>query len=125
MNAQNIGENLATFGHMSIYSILFDSGKSDIKPESEETLKIIAAYLNSHPDKKFIIVGHTDNTGDFDANLKLSQERAKTVMNELVSKYSVKAGQLKAYGDGPTAPIATNTTDEGRAQNRRVEIVEL
>ncbi len=123
LNAQNINENIATYGHISIYSILFDSGKANIKPESEETLKVIADYLNNHPDKKFVVVGHTDNTGDFDANLKLSMERAKAVMNELVSKYAVKAGQLKAYGDGQTAPVAPNTTDEGRMQNRRVEIV--
>ena len=123
-NADNIDQNLATYGHISIYSILFDSGKADIKPESDETIKVIADYLKNHPDKKFIIVGHTDNTGDFDANLKLSMERAQAVMNELVSKYSVKAEQLKAYGDGQTAPVATNSTDEGRAKNRRVEIVE-
>ncbi len=123
-NANNIDENLTTYGHISIYSILFDSGKADIKPESNETLKVIADYLRNHPDKKFVIVGHTDNTGDFDANIKLSMERAKAVMNELVSKYSVKAEQLKAYGDGQTAPVTTNKTDEGKAKNRRVEIVE-
>jgi len=71
-----------------------------------------------------LIVGHTDNVGDFDANLKLSKERAEAVINELVTKYSVKIEQLKAHGDGPTAPVASNSTDEGKAKNRRVEIVE-
>jgi len=72
-----------------------------------------------------LIAGHTDNTGDFDANLKLSTERAQAVTNELVTKYGVKSEQLKAYGDGQTSPVATNKTDEGKAKNRRVEIVEL
>ncbi len=124
-NAKNIDENLAAFGHLSVYSILFDPGKADIKPESEGTIKVIADYLKSHPDKKFIIVGHTDNTGEFEANLKLSMDRAQSVKNELVSKYSVNADQLKVFGDGQTAPVASNSTDEGKAQNRRVEIVEL
>jgi len=80
--------------------------------------------FSAYSDKKYIIVGHTDNVGDFEANLKLSKERADAVKNELVSKYSVKAEQLIAYGDGQTAPVTTNATKEGRAKNRRVEIVE-
>ncbi len=125
LNAHNIDQNLATYGHITIYSILFDPGKADIKPESDETLKVIADYLKAHPDKKFVIVGHTDNTGDFDANVKLSQERAQAVMQELISKYSVSPDQLRAYGDGPTAPVISNATGEGKAQNRRVDFVEL
>ncbi len=124
VTAKSINEGIAANGHIAIYDIHFDSGKSEIKPESAEALKNIAEYLNAHSDKKYIIVGHTDNTGDFEANLKLSQERADAVKNELVSKYSVKSEQLKTYGDGQTAPVATNSTDEGKAKNRRVEIVE-
>ena len=125
LNAHNIDENLATYGHITIYSILFDPGKADIKPESDATLKVIADYLKANPDKKFVIVGHTDNTGDFAANVKLSLERAQAVMQALVNKYSVNQAQLKAYGDGPTAPVASNQTDNGKAQNRRVDFVEL
>lgn len=117
--------DLSQNGHIAIYGIYFDSGKSDIKPESAQTLKNIAEFLNSHPDKKYIIVGHTDNIGDFDANIKLSMERANTVFSELVTNYDVKATQLKVYGAGSTAPTTTNTTDKGHAKNRRVEIVEL
>ena len=125
VTAKILADKINSKGHIAIYDIHFDTGKSSIKPESTETLKNIAEYLNAHQNEKFLIVGHTDNTGNFDANLKLSSERAQTVMNALVSKYSVKAEQLKAYGDGQTAPVATNLTDEGKAKNRRVEIVKL
>ncbi len=125
LNSRNISQNIAAYGHITIYSILFEPGKAEIKPESEHTLKAIADYLNSHSDKKFVIVGHTDNTGDFDANVQLSQKRAQAVMQKLINQYGANANQLRAYGDGPTAPIASNLTDNGKAQNRRVDIVEL
>jgi len=119
-----INKAITSNGHIAIYDIHFDTGKSEIKSESKDALQNIAKYLNAHSGKKYIIVGHTDNVGDFEANLKLSKERADAVKNELVSKYSVKAEQLIAYGDGQTAPVTTNATKEGRVKNRRVEIVE-
>ena len=125
VTVRNLETSLWENGHIAIYDIHFDSGKSEVKPESVGVLKIIAEYLNSHPDKKYIIVGHTDNIGSFEANLKLSKERAESVGSELISKYSVKTEQLITYGDGSTAPVATNKTEEGRTKNRRVEIVEL
>ncbi|TRZ47984.1 MAG: hypothetical protein D4S01_11195 [Dehalococcoidia bacterium] len=124
VTVKNISEDITSNGHIAIYDIHFDTGKSDIKPESADALKNIAEYLNAHSDKRFLIVGHTDNVGDFVVNLKLSQERANSVTNKLVTKYGVKAEQLKAYGDGSTAPVASNSTDEGKAKNRRVEIVD-
>lgn len=124
VSVKDLETELSQNGHIAIYDIHFDAGKSTLKSESAEALKNISQYLNAHQDKKYIIVGHTDNTGDFEANMKLSKERAETVKNELVSKYSVKPEQLRTYGVGQTAPVATNTTDEGRAKNRRVEIVE-
>jgi len=124
VTVKNIAEDISSSGHIAIYDILFDTGRSNIKPESETALKNIAEYLNAHPEKKFIIVGHTDNTGDFDANIKLSLDRATTVITELTTKFGINAEQLKAYGDGSTSPIATNSSNEGKAKNRRVEIVE-
>ncbi len=123
VTTNSINEDITKNGHIAIYDIHFDTGKSTIRQESSEALKIIAEYLNNHKDEKFFIVGHTDNTGDFDANLKLSLERAQAVKNELVSKYNIDIEQLKAYGDGQTAPVASNSTKEGKAKNRRVEIV--
>ena len=80
--------------------------------------------MNNNTNKKFYIVGHTDNAGDFLANMTLSENRAKAVLNELITKYAIKAEQLKAYGVSSLAPIASNSTEEGKAKNRRVDIVE-
>ncbi len=124
VSVKDLETELSQNGHIAIYDIHFDTGKSTLKSESAEALENISKYLNAHQDKKYIIVGHTDNTGNFEANIKLSKERAEAVKNVLVSKYLVRAEQLITYGVGQTAPVATNTTDEGRAKNRRVEIVE-
>lgn len=124
VTVNDLKTNIAQSGHIAIYDIHFDTGKSEVKPESAEALKNIAEYLNANKDNKYIIVGHTDNVGNFEDNIKLSKKRAEAVKNELVSKYGVKAEQLKSYGVGSTAPVATNSTDEGRAKNRRVEIIE-
>lgn len=70
------------------------------------------------------MVGHTDNVGKLDYNMKLSKARADAVLKELVMKYKVSAQRLKAYGVGSLAPVASNKSDEGRAKNRRVELVE-
>jgi outer membrane protein OmpA-like peptidoglycan-associated protein len=94
-----------------------------VKPESKPALEEIAKLLKSDAGLKLYVVGHTDNTGVFDANMKLSQDRATAVVNALVSSYGIPVSRLKACGDGPTAPVASNDTEEGRALNRRVELV--
>jgi len=124
VTVDNISEDITKKGHIAIYDIHFETGKSMIKPESAEALKTIADYIVAHSEKKFYIVGHTDNTGDFSANQSLSEERAKSVMNDLLTNYSVNTEQLGAYGVSSLAPVASNQTDEGKAKNRRVEIVE-
>ena len=124
VTAANIGEGLSTSGRIAIYDIFFDTGQSEVKPESADALKAIAEYLNANETQKVVIVGHTDNIGDFDMNITLSQERANAVMEKLISEYGVNREQLKPFGVGPVSPVASNSTEEGRAQNRRVEIVE-
>jgi OmpA-OmpF porin, OOP family len=74
---------------------------------------------------KVYVVGHTDMTVDLATNVKLSQARAESVVNALVSQHGIAGARLIAYGDGPYAPVATNKTEEGRAKNRRVELVEI
>lgn len=124
VTAADIGEGLSTLGRIPIYDIFFDTGQSEVKPESADALKAIAEYLNANETQKVVIVGHTDNVGDFDMNINLSQERANAVMEKLISDYGVNREQLKPFGVGPVSPIASNSTEEGKAQNRRVEIVE-
>lgn len=122
-DASTMAKCIKDTGKATLYGIYFDIGKSDVKPESQAALKEIAKLMSDDPTLKLYVVGHTDNTGALDMNMKLSQDRATAVVNALVSQYSVAASRLKACGDGPTAPVATNDTDEGRALNRRVELV--
>jgi outer membrane protein OmpA-like peptidoglycan-associated protein len=123
-DAKAMADDLSSKGHTAIYGIYFDFDKADIKPESEPTLKEIAKLLSQDPKLKLYVVGHTDNVGGFDYNIKLSQARANAVVKELISKHKVDGARLKPYGVGLSAPVASNKTEEGRAKNRRVELVE-
>ena len=120
---KTIYDALKADGRWATQGILFDTGKSEVKPESTPTLKQIAATLKEHPDLKVEIQGHTDNVGKADANLKLSQARAEAVKAALTGEYAVSGAQLTAKGYGDTKASADNTTPEGRANNRRVELV--
>ena len=122
-DASAMGKSIKETGKAALYGIYFDTGKADVKPESDETLKEIGKLLKEDPTLKLYVVGHTDNKGTLEANMKLSQDRAIAVVNALTGKQGVAASRLKACGDGPTAPIATNDSEEGRALNRRVELV--
>ncbi|MCL0034272.1 DUF4892 domain-containing protein [Thermodesulfovibrionales bacterium] len=115
--------DIAKVGHVAIYGIHFDFGKTDVKPESDPVLKEIARLLQQNPNLKLHVVGHTDNVGDLTYNMKLSQGRADAVVKELVSKHGVDANRLKAHSVGPLSPMASNKTEEGRAKNQRVELV--
>jgi OOP family OmpA-OmpF porin len=122
-DASSMANSIRESGKVALYGIYFDTGKSVLKPESVSTLQEIAKLLKADPSLKLYVVGHTDNVGAYDANLKLSQERASAVVTALVTQHSVSAANLKACGDGPTAPVASNDKEEGRALNRRVELV--
>jgi OmpA-OmpF porin, OOP family len=122
-DANSMANSIKETGKVALYGIYFDTGKAILKPESEAALQEIAKLVKADPGLKLYVVGHTDNTGGFDANMKLSIDRASAVVSALVSKHSVSAAILKPCGDGPTAPVATNETEEGKALNRRVELV--
>jgi len=110
-------------GKAAVYGIYFDSGKSDLKPESDAAIKEIAKLLKSDTALKLHVVGHTDNVGVLADNMKLSQSRANAVVQALVTKQGVAAARLTGSGVGPLAPVASNDGDGGRAKNRRVELV--
>lgn len=125
MDAAAMGAGLSEAGRVALYGIYFDTASSEVKPESEPTLAEIAKLLKQKPTLKVFIVGHTDMVGDPASNVKLSQARAQSVVNVLVGKYGIPGAQLSPYGSGPYAPVASNYTGEGRAKNRRVELVEF
>jgi OOP family OmpA-OmpF porin len=101
--------------------VTFEPGRSTLKPDSYTILDLVATSLLGNPDVKIEIGGHTDNTGSAATNTRLSQARADAVMAYLASK-GVAAGRMVAKGYGPSQPVATNTTVDGRALNRRVEL---
>jgi outer membrane protein OmpA-like peptidoglycan-associated protein len=123
-DAKFMADGISSTGHVAIYGIYFDFNKSDVKPESDPALQEINKLLSGNPNLKVFIVGHTDNVGGVDYNMKLSQARADAVVKALTTKYKVNPQSLKAYGVGQLAPVAPNKTEEGRAKNRRVELVE-
>lgn len=122
--ANKLAQGINTLGKAAIYGIHFDTGKSDIKPESETVLKEVAKLLSDNVNLKLYVVGHTDNVGEIDYNMKLSQARAEAVVKELTTKYSISSDRIKPFGVGPLAPVISNKTEEGRAKNRRVELIE-
>jgi outer membrane protein OmpA-like peptidoglycan-associated protein len=114
-------DKLAKDGFVTLY-VNFQTGKATIEPASAQTLDAAAAALAASGEIRVEVAGHTDNVGSPEANLKLSEERAKAVMAALVSR-GIPAARLAAKGYGQTTPIADNRTEEGRAKNRRVELV--
>ena len=105
-------------------TILFDTGKSTIKDQSEQVLQNITAILKEYPNSRFSIDGHTDSTGSATLNQKLSEKRANAVIDFLVAN-GIDADRLEGKGYGENNPIANNKTREGRKANRRVEVVLL
>lgn len=122
-DAAAFGNDLKATGHVAVEGIYFDTNKSELKPESEQAIGEIAKLLKADLALKVYVVGHTDNVGTLEANLRLSQDRAEAVVAALVRANGIAPARLRAHGSGPCAPVASNDTDEGRAKNRRVELV--
>jgi outer membrane protein OmpA-like peptidoglycan-associated protein len=113
---------LAAKKPVEVYGIYFDFNSATIKPESEEVLQQIAGIMRKNPDWKLSVSGHTDNIGEDNFNLGLSQRRAAAVKDALVTRYQIAPGRLATSGYGASQPIESNKTLEGRARNRRVEL---
>lgn len=123
VTADTMGAELTKAGRIAIYTIHFDMDKAEIKPESEQTLREIAKLIQQSPGLNLYIVGHTDNIGTLPYNMDLSQRRAEAVVKALTSGHGVEPARLRSAGVGPLTPVAQNKTDDGRAKNRRVELV--
>jgi outer membrane protein OmpA-like peptidoglycan-associated protein len=122
-NADMLAGSINETGKAAVFGIYFDTGKSEIKPESEPAIAEIVKLLEKGAAFKLYVVGHTDTVGAFEYNVKLSQARAAAVVGSLVKKHGIAASRLIPFGVGPTAPVESTKSDEGRAKNRRVELV--
>lgn len=122
-NAAAMAGSIRDTGKVALYGITFDTDRADVRPESDAAIAEIAKLLKNDARLSVYVVGHTDNSGAFDHNVKLSQARAASVVKVLTTKHGIAAARLAPFGAGPVSPVASNATPEGRAKNRRVEIV--
>ncbi len=123
VKADEMARQLDDSGSVALYGIYFDYDKATLKADSEPTLKEIAKLLEKDPELELLVVGHTDNQGDFAYNKDLSERRAAAVVTALVEDHGIARERLEPHGVAFLAPVATNATEEGRAKNRRVELV--
>ncbi len=123
INADVMTTQIRDKGMIALYGIYFDTDKAVIKEESKPTLDEIAKMLKQNSEQKILVVGHTDNQGNFEYNMGLSQRRAKAVVERLIEEYKIPAKRLHSTGVSYACPVASNSTEEGKAKNRRVVLV--
>lgn len=123
ISADQIAKDMGGGGKVVFYGIYFDTDKATLKAESAPTLAEMAKWLQANAKAKVYIVGHTDMQGAHDHNMKLSRDRAASVVAALAGQHGIAKDRLAADGVGPLAPVASNADDAGRAKNRRVEMV--
>ncbi|KMW58706.1 Outer membrane protein [Candidatus Rhodobacter oscarellae] len=122
-DAGPVGAQLEATGHATLGDLSFKPGRSELADQDFASLQGLAAYLTARPERTVVLVGHTDSEGSLAANVALSKRRAAAVMDRLVRALGVSRAQVSADGVGFLAPVATNLTKDGRAQNRRVEAI--
>jgi outer membrane protein OmpA-like peptidoglycan-associated protein len=125
INADAMAQDIDETGTVRIYGIHFDTDKATIKEKSESTLAEIATLLEQKQKLKLGVVGHTDATGNLEHNMDLSVQRAKAVIEALTTNHGISGERLTPYGVGPLAPVASNDDEDGRARNRRVELIKI
>lgn len=123
-DADAMGEDLETQGRTVLRGLFFEHNSAVLKPESAAALQEIARLLNQRPAVRYYVVGHTDSSGTFAYNRKLSADRALAVREALIEQQGIAADRLEAHGVGPLVPVSSNAGDAGRAENRRVELVQ-
>ena len=124
IDANAMAREIDQTGRVALYGLYFDTAKATIKPESKPTLEEIAKLMQAQPELRVVVVGHTDNQGKLDYNMDLSQQRARAVIQALTQEHGIAAERLQDWGVGYLSPVASNRSEEGRAKNRRVELVE-
>ncbi|TVQ39287.1 MAG: OmpA family protein [Wenzhouxiangella sp.] len=125
LTAEDIESGIISEGRVAVRDILFEFDSAEIIEESADALSTIAEVLDQNSELDLLIVGHTDNVGDFEYNLNLSMQRARAVAAWLEQRYDIDGERLQAAGAGMMAPVASNRNEDGRARNRRVELVEI
>jgi OmpA-OmpF porin, OOP family len=124
VDAGAMAKAIESSGRVALYGIYFDFNKADVKPESEATLQEMAKLLKQTPTRKLLVVGHTDNVGTFAFNMDLSQRRAAAVVAALTTRFGIAKDRLTPVGVSFASPVAPNIDEDGRAKNRRVELVD-
>jgi OmpA-OmpF porin, OOP family len=123
-SAAELAHALERDGRVALHGLVFEPGKDTLAPESDPVLAELSQLFLSDDGLNLLIEGHTDNVGNARANLALSKKRAGALVRTLVAR-GVEASRLKSAGFGDAQPMTTNDTDEGKAQNRRVELVKF
>jgi outer membrane protein OmpA-like peptidoglycan-associated protein len=121
-SADQMADEIKRTGHVAVYGVYFDTGKAALRPDSDAALSEILKLLKANPTWKMRVEGHTDNVGRAAANQALSQQRAEAVVAWLAG-HGIDAARLSATGLGDSKPVADNASEDGRAKNRRVELV--
>jgi len=124
VDAEEMQQEISESGHVALYGIHFAFDSAEILPESQSALEEIAKLMTENPALSLLVVGHTDNVGTFDYNFDLSKRRAAEVRAALIGNFGIAADRLEAHGVAFLSPIAPNASEDGRARNRRVELVQ-
>lgn len=124
VEASEIKSAIADKGHVALYGLFFDTGNDQLTAESKPALVEVSKALKAEQGLNLYVVGHTDSVGSVASNQQLSERRAKSIINSLTTQFGIDKSRLVPIGVGLAAPVSTNNTEEGRALNRRVELVE-
>ncbi len=125
VKAEAMASGILEQGGVNLYGFHFDTGSATLKPESDPTLDEVVKLLQSEPGLRLLVVGHTDTVGQFEDNIGLSKSRAASVVAALSKRLPSAASRLAPCGVGYQCPIASNSSEEGRAKNRRVALVKV
>lgn len=125
LSSDEIALSISKLGSASIYGLEFETDEATLLPSSQSAMDELAAYLDTNAEQSVLLVGHTDSQGSLEYNQDLSLRRAVSVRADLIERYSISSDRLTAHGVGYLAPKASNLAPQGRALNRRVEVVAI